>query len=278
MKNKGFELQLSADIVRSKSLTLNTTVNIATLTNQISEMPASIPEFVSGTKRYTEGQSIFDYWLPTYYGVDSTDGAALYKAANSSITTNRRIIPNKGGGSDTLTILASNARYEYQGTAVPDFYGSFSQSLSFKGLTLSALLTFQLGGKTFDENYRGLMSSGTYGAALSTDILGRWQKSGDITNIPRMDAGRTTDFNTPSSRWLIDASYLNIRAVSLAYSLPSSLTSRLNISTAQFFISGENLGFFSRRKGMNSHQSFSGLTSNAYPTSTVVSAGLNLHL
>ncbi len=63
-----------------------------------------------------------------------------------------------------------------------------------------------------------------------------------------MDQGRTTDFNTTSSRWLIDASYLNIRAVSLAYTLPSSFISRLNLSTARFFISAENVAFFSKRK------------------------------
>ncbi|HET9280062.1 MAG TPA: SusC/RagA family TonB-linked outer membrane protein, partial [Flavitalea sp.] len=127
-------------------------------------------------------------------------------------------------------------------------------------------------------NYQGLMSSGTYGGALSTDILKRWQRPGDITNVPRMDAGRTTDFNATSSRWLVDASYLNIRTISLAYSLPKSLISRLNISNAQFFISAENVAFFSERTGLNNQQAFSGVTSNAYPPARVVTAGLSLNL
>jgi TonB-linked SusC/RagA family outer membrane protein len=278
MKNTGVELHLSADILRSKTFVFNTTINLATLTNTITEMPASVPEFTTGTKKYSEGQSIFDYWLPTYYGVDPDDGAALYKAANTLIAANRRIIDNKSGGSDTVTVLASNALFENHGSSIPDLYGSFSPSLSFKGITLSALFTFQLGGKTFDANYQGLMSSGTYGVALSTDILNRWQKAGDITDIPRMDQGRTTDFNTTSSRWLIDASYLNIRAVSLAYTLPSSFISRLNLSTARFFISAENVAFFSKRKGLNNQQSFSGVTSNSYTPATVISAGLTLNL
>ena len=277
VKNSGIEIQLSGDIVRSKSFLWNATVNLSTLTNEITELHPDIPEFVTGTKKYAVGQSVYDYWLPTFYGVDSADGAALYKAANTLTVSNRRIKDNKSGGADTLTILASNALYEYQGTAIPDFYGSFSQSLSYKGFTLNALLTFQLGGKTYDANYQGLMSSGTYGSALSSDILNRWQKPGDNTTVPRMDAGRTTDFNTASSRWLVDASYVNIRMVSLGYSLPTSLISRWDISNVQLFISGENLGFFSKRKGLNNHQHFSGVTSNAYSPATIISAGITLN-
>jgi TonB-linked SusC/RagA family outer membrane protein len=277
MKNKGVELQLGAAIIRSKSFTWNTTVNLSTLTNEITAMPGNVPEFIAGTKRYAAGQSVLDYWLPTYYGVDSADGAALYKAANTAIVANRRIKNNKSGGSDTLTILASNALFEYQGTSIPDFYGSLSQSFTYKGFTLTALFTFQLGGKTYDANYQGLMSSGTYGAALSTDILDRWQKPGDNTDVPRLDAGRTTDFNATSSRWLVDASFVNIRMASLAYELPASFISRRNLSTARFFVSGENLGFFSKRKGLNNQQDFGGVTSNSYPPATIISAGIILN-
>ena len=156
-------------------------------------MPASVPEFITGTKKYAVGVSIFDYWLRTYYGVDPNDGAALYVAANTAPSTSRRLITNKAGGIDTVTTLASNGKFEFQGTSIPDLYGSVTETISFKQFSLSALFTFQLGGKTYDANYQGLMSSGTYGGALHTDILNRWQKPGDISYTPRLDASRTTD-------------------------------------------------------------------------------------
>jgi hypothetical protein len=108
--------------------------------------------------------------------------------------------------------------------------------------------------------------------------LKRWQKPGDITDVPRMDVGRTTDFNAQSSRWLVDASYLNIRSISLAYNLPRTLVQRLSLTSTQFFISGENLAFFSKREGMNNQQAFSGVTSNAYPPARVISGGLIVNL
>jgi hypothetical protein len=278
MYNKGIETQLSGDIVKNKNFIWNLFVNASTVTNKITKMPESVQEFVTGTKKYTTGHSIFDYWLRTYYGVDPSDGAALYVADNKSTTANRRIITNKSGGQDTVTTSVANGKFEYQGSTIPDLYGSFGTSFTYKGITLSALFTYQVGGKTYDGLYAALMSSGNYGGAAHEDILKRWQKPGDITDVPRMDVGRTTDFNAQSSRWLVDASYLNIRSISLAYNLPRTLVQRLSLTSAQFFISGENLAFFSKREGMNNQQAFSGVTSNAYPPARVISGGLIVNL
>jgi hypothetical protein len=135
-----------------------------------------------------------------------------------------------------------------------------------------------VGGLTYDANYAGLMSSGTYGGAIHTDISKRWQKSGDITDVPRLDAGRTTDFNGASSRWLIDASYFNIRTINVSHNIPKSLTNRMKVSNGQFFISLENALFTSKRVGLNNQQAFSGVTSNAYPPARIFTAGITLNL
>ncbi len=278
MYNRGVELNLNADVIRWKGITWNMNVNLSTVKNKITKMPEEVPEFVTGTKKYAVGASIYEYWLRSFYGVDPTDGAALYVANNTAASSTRRLIDNKFGGKDTVTTSISNGKFEYQGTAIPDLYGSFSPTLSYKGISLSALFTFQMGGKTYDGAWAALMSSGTYGGAISSEISKRWQKPGDITNIPRMDAGRTVDHNGASTRWLIDASYLNIRTINLSYSVPNKLLSRAKITSAQVFVTGENMAFFSKRKGLNNQQAFSGVTSNAYPPSRNLTFGLNLNL
>jgi len=278
MFNKGFEFQLNGDVLKSKNFTWNMGINLSTVINRITKMPESVPEFVTGTKKYAVDQSIFDYWLRTYYGVDPTDGAALYLAQNTAPSATRRLISNKSGGVDTVTTSISNGKFEYQGSTIPDFYGSFTQSITFKEITISALFTFQVGGLTYDANYAGLMSSGTYGGAIHTDIFNRWQKPGDITNVPRLDAGRTTDFNGASSRWLVDASYFNIRTINVTHNMPKSLTNRMKVNNGQFFISIENVMFNSRRIGLNNQQAFSGVTANAYPPARIFTAGITLNL
>lgn len=278
MYNRGVELQLNGDIVRGKDITWNMGVNLSTVTNRITKMPASVPEFITGTKKYAAGNSIFDYWLRSYYGVDPTDGAALYVAENTTPGATVRVLTNKEGKSDTVTTAIANGKFAKHGSSIPDLYGSFTQSIRYKDFTLSALFTFQIGGKTYDALYQSLMSSGNYGGALHVDIQKRWQKPGDVTDVPRMDAGRTADFGPTSSRFLVDASYLNIRTINLSYNLPKSLVSKMKVNNGQFFVSVENVAFFSKRKGMNNQQAFSGVTSNAYPPARVFTAGFTLNL
>lgn len=276
--NKGIELQLNGDIIRSKNFVWSMGLNLSTVKNRITKMPDGVTEFISGTKKYQVGASLFDYWLRSYYGVDPSDGSVLYKAANTTASSGIRYINNGKGGTDTVSTLVANGKFEYHAGVIPDFYGSLSPSFRYKGFTFSALLTFQVGGKTFDANYQTLMSSGTYGSAVHVDALQRWQKPGDITNVPRMDNGQTVDFNATSSRWLIDASYLNIRTISLAYQLPSALLSRAKINAAQVFMSVENAAFFSKRVGMNNQNAFSGITGGGYPPARIITAGLTFNL
>jgi TonB-linked SusC/RagA family outer membrane protein len=279
MYNKGIELQLSGDIVRKKDVIVTTMINISTVENKITKMPSTVKEFVTGTKKYSEGYSIYDYWLRQYYGVHPTDGAALFIADNKLATSGLRYIVNKNGGIDTVTTALSNAKFAYKGSAIPKYYGSLTQTVTYKGISLSALFTFQSGGLTYDAAYAGLMSSGTYGAAVHKDILKAWQKPGDISIIPRMDNARTADFNAgTSTRWLTDASFINIRTVTLSYQLPTSLTSRLKMSNAQFYITGENLSFFTARKGMNAQGAFTGVTGSGYPPARIITFGITATL
>jgi hypothetical protein len=120
------------------------------------------------------------------------------------------------------------------------------------------------------------MSSGTYGTALSTDILNRWQQPGDITDVPRMDPNNTTDFNAASDRWLVDASYLNLKRVNLSYTFPESVINSIGASNAIIYVSGENVFSINARKGLNLQQEFNGTVANVYTPSRIVTLGLNL--
>ena len=137
---------------------------------------------------------------------------------------------------------------------------------------------YQLGGKVYDGAYAGLMSAGGYGSAKHVDILNRWQKPGDVTDVPRVDAGRTADFDAASDRWLIDASFLNMRNVTLSYNLPNAIAKRAFLSNGQIYVSAENFLILSRRKGMNVQQNFAGTTGNVFSVAKNVVLGVSFTL
>jgi len=75
-------------------------------------MPVGQTEIIDGTKKLMAGKSRYDYWLRQYYGVDPTDGSALYLPISTTGTpaNTMRYIANKSGGVDTVTTNVNNAR------------------------------------------------------------------------------------------------------------------------------------------------------------------------
>ena len=120
-------------------------------------------------------------------------------------------------------------------------------------------------------------TGGEYGSALSIDILNRWQKAGDITNVPRLDVGRNSQSSAASDRWLVDSDYLSFRQASLSYNIPADLISKLGVDNVKFFVSGENLALFAKKQGMDPTQNFNGTTQNRFSPSRIVSLGLNIN-
>ncbi|TAH05912.1 MAG: SusC/RagA family TonB-linked outer membrane protein, partial [Sphingobacteriales bacterium] len=110
------------------------------------------------------------YWLREWQGVDPTDGAALYRADNPALAGTRI---RKAG--DTVTTNQNNGRFHYNGSAIPDYYGSITNTFTYKGIELTILTTFQKGGKVYDVTYAGLMDPGNYGAAVHADALQAFQ-------------------------------------------------------------------------------------------------------
>lgn len=270
--NRGVELHAVADVVKGSDFNWTLDLNWTKYKNQFTKLPETSPEIINGTKKVKAGQSIYDYWLRDWYGVDPATGNGVYRAETFD-ESNSYVL-----NGDTVTTSANNAKYHYAGTAIPDFSGGITNTFSYKNLSLSVLLTYQVGGKVYDAAYAGLMDAGTEGGALHKDILNRWQKPGDVTDVPRMDLVASTQYNAASDRWLIDASYLNIRSVNMSYNLPDNLSSKLFVQRLSVFASGENLALFSKRKGMNVNQSYTGVTSNVYAPARVYTLGLNVTL
>lgn len=269
MSNKGIEVQLNAEIVRSRDITWSMQVNGTSLKNEITKLPGGQP-ITSGTKRLEEGRDLNAFYLRQWYGVDPADGAGLYYGLPGT-TTGIRV--SKTG--DTLVTNPTNARYGYSGSAIPKLFGSLGSTFEYKGIGLSFLLNYQLGGEFYDGNYAGLLSP-SYGGSLHADVLKAWQKPGDITDIPRLDINQNGNFNAQSDRFLIDASYLSIRSITLSYGFGKSILEKFGFSQLRLYVSGENLAILSKRTGLNPAESFNGTNSAIYVPNRALSAGVNV--
>lgn len=268
--NKGIEVSLSYDIFNQEDFSWNLSVNATTLENEFTKLPQE--EVINGTKKFTVGKGLFDYWIRDWYGVDPADGSGLYVADDPDATGVRTI------NGVAVTPFSSNAKFHYAGSVIPDVAGSFTNDIRFKQFSLRTLFVYQIGGKNLDLNYAGIMDAGSFGEAKHVDILNRWQQPGDITDVPRLDAALSSEWSAISDRWLIDSSFLNLRQVTLTYDFKSSVTDLIGVSALNIFASAENVFSINERKGFNVQQDFSGNTSNVFTPSRIVTFGLNLKL
>lgn len=276
--NSGFEFQLGGDLVRADDFRWNMTIMASTLRNEITSIP---DPFVSGTKRWDEGRSIYDFWLRKFYDVDPDDGATRFHVWEDVTDEEENFVGSQLAydeetGDPILTKNHNDAGFGYVGaSAFPDLQGSISNEFSYKGFTVSALLTYSLGGQMIDGIYQGMMSS-VAGESYHPDVKDAWRNPGDVTDVPRMQYSNASLYAT-SDRFLISSDYLNIRSVSLIYDLPSSLTGSMGVDQLSVFATGENLHMFTAREGLNPAYNFSGTQSVfAYSPSRSIIVGLNL--
>ncbi len=268
LKNYGVELQLGYNAVKNDDFDWRIDLNLTRFRNKITALPQS--EIISGSKKLMVGKSIYDFWIKDYAGVDPQTGDALFYYdvldADKKPTGEIKTTPSFAKGS-----------YYYKGSAIPDFNGGLTNSFRYKNFDLSALLTFQVGGKFYNSNYATLMHAGTYGNHWSKDILKRWQKPGDITNVPRLQ-NKVADQTGVSTRWLFDASYLNIKNISLGYNFSKTLLAPIGVTGLRVYTTVDNAALFTKQKGMDPQRAFSGTSDFNYIPYRTYTFGLNVNL
>jgi TonB-linked SusC/RagA family outer membrane protein len=268
MRNRGIEIQLNADVIKTADFLWNVDFNLTHIGNKITKLPQK--EIISGANKLMEGRSLYDYWLREAAGVDPATGDQLYYKDELGTDGNPT-------GVRTTTNNHNEASYYYVGTAIPDAYGGFTNTFGYKNLELSMLCTYSVGGQMFDNIYASLMHNGSFGSNFHRDALQRWQKPGDVTDVPRLETGNVSQ-TAASSRHLIDASYLIIKNVTLNYTLPKQWLKKLRVENVRLFVSADNLYIESARRGLNPQQSFSGVTDFSYVPTATYTLGLSFNL
>ena len=268
MRNSGLEVEVGFTPIRTNDFEWNVTLMGATVKNKVLKLTKESPELVSGVRVIKEGYEINTFYMAKSAGVDPATGAQLYwvydKDENGNIT-NERI-------SDDYT-KAANSKY-YLVSRIPDLYGSIATDLSWKGLSLSILTTYSIGGKIYDSLYEGSMNTMYPTNNWNSNILRRWQKPGDITDVPRVEIGGQY---TITDRFLVDASYFAIKNITLGYTIPQNLVKRIGLNNIRVFGSVENLALFTHLNGMDPQYSFSGSTDYTYAPNKTWSVGLEVN-
>ena len=275
MYNQGIELGLNGVLLDTDNFTWELGLQASTYKNEITRLPSP---FVTGSKRWAEGRSRFDFYLYDFAGVDPANGDALYYAYEENEETGEmEPVLNADGTHSTVNDHTDANRAYVDANTIPDVIGSISNTFRYQNFGLNFLFTYQIGGEILDYGYADMMHEGDYGDSMHPDLLNAWRNPGDITDVPRLEAGNPTLAPGLSTRWLTDASYFALRNVNLSYNLGEGISDQIGIDRLKLFASAENLFLLSERKGLDPQYNLSGTPSgNDYNPSRVISFGVNL--
>ncbi|MFV0585218.1 MAG: SusC/RagA family TonB-linked outer membrane protein [Parabacteroides gordonii] len=246
MRNAGVELDLNADIIRTKDLTWSFNLNMTHYKNKILDLAETAKNnggIKSSVTIRNVGGSLYNAYLVKDAGVDPETGKALYYV-------------DPDNGDMTTTDDFSAAKQSDLGSTLPKIYGGFGTSVQYRGFDVSVGLSYQLGGKVYDYSYQQLMHSGeanTAGTNWHKDILNAWSETNKGSNIPRISSAdkRNQDL---SSRFLQSSNYLSLNSVMVGYTFPKKWTTKFMVNNLRIFFSGDNVALIASRKGLDARQ------------------------
>ncbi|RSK47514.1 SusC/RagA family TonB-linked outer membrane protein [Hymenobacter rigui] len=229
VRNKGFEVQVTANwLPRTAAVQWSTTANVARNVNKIEKLAAPITSGSRDIFRLEEGAPLYSFWLYHQTGVNPENGDAQYQDVN---------------GDGQLTV----ADRRLVGNAWPNYFGGLTNSVTYKGLDLGFTLNFEQGAKIMNMNRFFLVHGGTQSnIGYLREQLDRWQKPGDVTDIPRLTTNPASNnyggvVQNLSDRYLEDGSFLRLRTLSLGYTVPKDVAARARLNSLRVYVQAANL-------------------------------------
>ena len=269
MRNSGFEFEIKGTPVKTNDFTWNISLMGSTVKNKVLKLTGESPEIISGIYSIKEGMPLNTFYMAKSAGVDPATGAQLYWVYDTDENGNKV-------GEDYISSdfnKANNSKY-YLGSRIPNLYGSLGTDFSWKGIDFAILTTYSIGGKIYDSLYAGSMENMYYNNTWNVHALRRWQKPGDITDVPRIEINGAYATN---DRFLIDASYFAIKNITLGYTLPKAWMQKAKLGSVRVFASVDNLALFTHLQGMDPQYNFSGSTSYVYTPNKTWTVGFELN-
>lgn len=287
ISNSGVEINLDYEVLRNADWHASVGANATFIKNKIKKLPSTMSEgYISGSKKWVEGKSIYEFWLRQWAGVDPETGDGLYEIDMDKYNDTETSASTKTAMEKTFVTVDGKqytnsytyARYAFSGRSIPTVYGGFNFNVGYKNFDLSATFSYQLGGHMLDYTYASLMTA-DYGENMSYDLFNAWQKAGDRTSVPRLDANATHETNivqSYSTRWLTSSDCLNLRSVTLGYEFDKDLIRSLYLTGARISLTAENLFMLKARQGLNPMANFAGGSYNEYMPARTITIGINV--
>ncbi|MGE0078980.1 MAG: SusC/RagA family TonB-linked outer membrane protein [Bacteroidales bacterium] len=265
MRNTGWEFTLKTKNIKKKDFAWNTNFNIATNTNKITHLASSnkIPQSSYTSNLLYVGKDVSSIFAARYAGVDPANGDDLWYLKDGTITNDYKAANQQ----DQKVIV---------GKSSPDWFGGFVNDFNYKNLTLSIVMTYQIGGDKMMP-YQTIYTNSDGRQILiwnqSVNQLDRWTTPGQKTSVPKLTMDAAISYQ--NDRFLYDLTNICFKSVTLSYRIPSNISKKIFISNANLNVSINNLGYWYKEKSPSSRNGVAEYR-YSFPESRTFTFGLDL--
>jgi TonB-dependent starch-binding outer membrane protein SusC len=259
VRNTGVELGLRVRVLDGDFKWV-TNFNISYNDNQVTGLYDTLKSLPSDNS-ISIGHPLGSFFVNPYAGVNPATGRAMWYDINGNIT---------------YSALGADRRF--MGTTLPAYTGGFGNTFSYKYFELDVFFNYEYG-RTVSDGQLNFLSEigGRAFNALQEVYDRRWTKPGDITDVPRPYNGNAEvrgSGNFTGSRVLLKADYIRLKQITLSYNLPPSLTRRMGLNAAKFYVQGINLWTYDDFPGYDPE--FGATSTGIIPTSKNMTVGVQV--
>jgi len=285
MFNEGVEFRALANVINNGKFSWNTDFNFTWIRNEVTNLVQPL----TGTYNRTEvGGPIAQLYGFKWAGVNPANGNAMYYSGDNIVqlvgaATWRAF--DAANPSNATTPGAAPTQF-FLGNTLPKYQGGWSNSFTYGNFDAEIFIRYSGGNYIMNESLRGLLGLGF--SNNHREILNRWTESGQVTDVPRLYAGR--DANTwqtaaSNSRFVEKGDFVRVQNIVVGYRVPGAiLNNAFNgaIRSARFFAQVQNPLIFTKYSGIDPEsnqfggQLNFGIDWNVAPIIRTWSVGLNV--
>jgi hypothetical protein len=258
VQNRGWEFTLNTENIKAGDFRWTTNINFTVNRNKVLALTPTTPPIgiTGGGTIQRIGYPLNSNFLVKYEGVNPANGNAIYRRPDGALTELYDDVKDR----------------QIFGTRDAPFFGGFTNKFTYKSVELSVFFSYVFGNLVYNNDRANVENPSYYWDNMWVEVAKEWRKPGDITTIPR--ANQT--FRSSTTRFLEDGSFLRLRNLQFAYNVAPSVAKKLSISSARFFLMGENLWTGSKFLGFDPELSNGVLTGAQYPALRTFTLGLSV--
>lgn len=269
LKNQGVELALKGTVI-DKQLKWNAALNLAANSNKLTSLG-------DGTLKIGT-----THWVGEPIGIGARymiEKIGIWQEADRAEAAEYGAKPGdvRYRDLDGDKKINNNDR-AFHGNLTPDYYGSLTNDVTFKGFDLNVFITFEKGRSVYNGlNYKLLAGDGYDNHRR--EILERWTPENPSGKYPRAALGYSNRSTMASTEFLEEADFIKFRSITLGYTLPGSVMRSIKGAGLRVYASAINPVTITNYSGMDPEDSDYGNTARSapYPITRSFIIGLNLN-